>query len=702
MPDQEASSIRSPLSTRKRQAVLWTAALACALAAGITTYVADGRIPVLDDVLLDVATVVRARLMPPSPADGEHGAGTSYDEDVAVVVLDERSLESEQLRNRPRALLAPEFGQLVAGLVEAGARVVAFDIIFQYSGNRISAGYDRPFQQALFRHRGRVVLGRGQGQRQVPARPLLAALGGTPGALGLLVLQPDPDGVIREIALQPTTLAGASVPTLAGAALTLAGVPDLPESVRLGRKRHLESLPTYSFVDVWRCAGAADGPAQLRTVFDGRIVFVGTSLPTEDRVKSATRFLPRPSTAPGPAATGCGLRPVIASASDVQTVPGVFLHAAATQAVLSGATLSRVSPAMVAMLAGAAALAGIALARRLRRLWGLGWVIVLSAALLGLSVILLESGIWLPPLPAIVSAVGAMLVGYLMLYVLEGRRRRYIQTAFGRYLAPAVVEQLLEDPSRLKLGGERRETTFLFTDVAGFTSLTERTEPSDLVRLLNDYLDETCAIVLRNGGTIDKIVGDALHVMFNAPSDQPDHAERAVSCAIELDNFCHGFAKAQRESGTDFRETRIGVNSGYTVVGNFGGASRFDYTAHGDAINTAARLESVNRHLGTRVCVSESTMRLCHGIEFRPVGLLVLKGKSEGIRVYEPVSEDSADSAALEAYHAAYGLLESQDPGATEAFVRLSEEYPHDGLVAFHLARLRAGDTGVRIVMTSK
>ena len=160
---------------------------------------------------------------------------------------------------------------------------------------------------------------------------------------------------------------------------------------------------------------------------------------------------------------------------------------------------------------------------------------------------------------------------------------------------------------------------------------TEGLEPEVLVRLLNEYLDGTCRIVPRHGGTIDKIVGDALHVMFNAPGDQPDHAERALECALELDEFCCRYAAGQRDLGIDLGNTRIGVNTGETVVGNFGGATRFDYTAHGDAINTAARLESVNKHFDSRICVSETTLERCAYPHHRPIGRLVLKGKSEGL-----------------------------------------------------------------------
>ena len=162
---------------------------------------------------------------------------------------------------------------------------------------------------------------------------------------------------------------------------------------------------------------------------------------------------------------------------------------------------------------------------------------------------------------------------------------------------------------------------------------------------MNEYFDGTCEIILDHGGTIEKFVGDALHVMFNAPLDQPDHQQRAVACALALDAFCQAFVVHQRSRKINFGVTRIGVNTGVTVVGNFGGANRFDYSATGDAINTAARLESVNKQIGTRVCVSGTTIEHCHGVPCRPVGELVLKGKSESVAAFEPMSSSEDFSA---------------------------------------------------------
>lgn len=277
-----------------------------------------------------------------------------------------------------------------------------------------------------------------------------------------------------------------------------------------------------------------------------------------------------------------------------------------------------------------------------------------------------------------------------------------VKSAFSHYLAPAVIEQLLEDPNRLALGGEKREMTFLFTDIAGFTTLSERVEPTVVVKLLNEYFDKMCSIVLDHGGTIDKIVGDALHVMFNAPTDQPDHAERAVRCALDLSVFCNDFSATQAEQSIALGETRLGINTGPAVVGNFGGTTRFDYTAYGDTINTAARLEGANKYLGTSICVSHETKTQCPDTVFRPVGRLVLKGKTEAIEVFEPLTDIDTPPDKLSAYLKAYGLMERLEAQALPVFEGLAGQFPDDRLIAYHAKRLADGETGTTIVMTGK
>jgi class 3 adenylate cyclase len=305
----------------------------------------------------------------------------------------------------------------------------------------------------------------------------------------------------------------------------------------------------------------------------------------------------------------------------------------------------------------------------------------------------------------VIVGVGAMLT------FLTWRARRLIHeavnlekanTQLGRYFSPNLVRKLVENPNLLHLGGERRELSFVFTDLAGFTSLVEKQEPNVVVPLLNEYLDAMVDIVFKHDGTVDKFVGDAIHVIFGAPIAQPDHAARAVACALEMDTFAHAFARRKQEAGIPLGETRIGVNSGNVIVGNFGGDSMFDYTAHGDAINTAARLESLNKHLGTRIAVSAGAARLIPDFAGRPAGTFILQGKSQRLEVLEPLSPDEAAAPAVQAYVAAYRMLENGQPDARRAFESLAESPKRDPLVEFHLTRIRSGESGVTIVMTEK
>ncbi len=169
-----------------------------------------------------------------------------------------------------------------------------------------------------------------------------------------------------------------------------------------------------------------------------------------------------------------------------------------------------------------------------------------------------------------------------------------------------------------------------------------------------------------------------------------------------MDGFGQAFVEKQAGLGLKVGITRIGVHSGVAVIGNFGGEAFFDYTAHGDMVNTAARLESVNKHLGTRICISGVTAGRCPGMAFRPVGELVLKGKSEGIEVFEPLADGWADSPAAAAYSEAFEKMQRNDPGAGEAFQEVIRINPDDGLAKFHLGRLEEGKTGAKIVMEDK
>ncbi|PBB42126.1 adenylate/guanylate cyclase domain-containing response regulator [Mesorhizobium sp. WSM3866] len=289
----------------------------------------------------------------------------------------------------------------------------------------------------------------------------------------------------------------------------------------------------------------------------------------------------------------------------------------------------------------------------------------------------------------------------------EARRRQAAaeraHAALSRYFSPNLAARLASDADAAGLAGQRREVAALFTDIAGFTTLVETMESDTLGELLNDYLNDYLAgmtdIVFRHEGTVAKVVGDALHVLFGAPSEQPDHAVRAVACALELDAFSEAFRVEWRMKGIVLGPTRIGVNAGLAIVGNFGGLRFFEYTAYGDTINIAARLEAANKQLGTRICVSESVARAVPDFRGRPVGDLVLRGRTEPLRAYEPLPPGRGEDDSADGYRSAFARLEADDPGAIGAFAAEVGKRPGDQLASFHLKRLLNGAKGIRIQM---
>lgn len=386
-------------------------------------------------------------------------------------------------------------------------------------------------------------------------------------------------------------------------------------------------------------------------------------------------------------------------------VPGVEMHAQMLETIITNTFVDRPHNGLDRELTFTAVvgLLIISLLPFANPRWTLPALVAVVAAVAGGALAAFFQGrvLYDPSFPILSFVLLYVGLTYLSFLRLERQRRR-IRHAFARYLTPTLLDHLIATPKALNLEGEPRHVTFLFTDIAGFTALVEKLHPKLLVEVLNDYLEGLCAIALKHEGTLDKIVGDSIHAMFNAPADQPDHAQRAVACALEMDRFAQAFAKEKRGHDIPFGMTRIGINTGWVTVGNFGGQSRFDYTAHGDPINVAARLESVNKHLGTRVCVSEATANHAPDVAFRPVGTLVLKGKTEGIAVFEPLHPDEAASPRIEAYRTAFTLMEEGNQAAFATLADLRERFPDDPLIRFHLERLEAGEIGATVVMRDK
>jgi adenylate cyclase len=250
------------------------------------------------------------------------------------------------------------------------------------------------------------------------------------------------------------------------------------------------------------------------------------------------------------------------------------------------------------------------------------------------------SGYWLECVAPVLAVVLSFTSATLLNYSFEGRQRRFIKSAFRYYLSPLVIEKVLEDPSLLRLGGERRVISSFFSDVAGFTSISEALSPEELVQLLNDYLSEMTDIILSLGGTLDKYEGDAVIAFWNAPLDQPDHAMRACRAALRCQKRLDELRPEFVEKFGHELHMRIGINSGPAVVGNMGSHNRFDYTAMGDTVNLASRLEGACKLYGIPILGGEGTVIMVkEEILVKEVDLIRVVGKSKSERVYQIIGD---------------------------------------------------------------
>lgn len=417
--------------------------------------------------------------------------------------------------------------------------------------------------------------------------------------------------------------------------------------------------------------------------FAGKIVLIGTDLPTIDRH-------------PTPLVAGQG--------SAAGTIPGVLIHAHILAQRLAGLSLPASPPWLrIAATLALAGLAALALSlpfppRRLVLLLALGLV-----AYFALAAWLVASGTWLPPLvaPPLAALATAGVLSWRR-WQTERSERAFLRLAFSRYVSPPVVERIASGRLALELGGEKRKVTYLFTDLEGFTSLSEQLEPSALTDILNPYLDEMCRLMTEHGATIDKIIGDAVVGFFGAPDEDPEQEAHAVALALALDEFAQGYRMKVAGRGIHLGATRIGLHAGEAVIGNFGGSRFFDYTGIGDTVNTAARLEGANRFLGTRILMSETVAARCPASECRPAADLVLKGRTTPLPCFEPLALRRRDAAWQSAYRKAFAAMragEAEAASLLEASLRLR---PDDPLALLHLRRLQAGETGVTLVLEGK
>ncbi len=383
------------------------------------------------------------------------------------------------------------------------------------------------------------------------------------------------------------------------------------------------TYPTYSFYDLFYSESqilAGQKPNIDPALFRDKVVFVGT--------------------------TAAGLFDVFETPFSNGKMPGVQIHAAVADDILSNRFIREAGGRVrIATVVGAAIVVGL-VATALPAWWAAAATVLFAAALSWLATRLFAGGYWLNLSQPVLASSLALFGGVAYQYFFEGREKRKMKKLFGQYVSKDVYDQLVADPALARLGGQRREMTVLFSDIRGFTTVSERGQPEEIVGLLNEYF--TCMVdrVFAHQGTLDKFVGDMVMALFGAPLDDPEHADHAVETAIEMVDALAALNAQWRAQGRPELDIGIGINTGPMIAGNIGSDAIMSYTVIGDAVNLGSRLESLNKQYGTRIIISDAT-RLClsRPYRLRPLGEVVVKGKTQPVAIFEVIGPGSTAEA---------------------------------------------------------
>ncbi|HKW01084.1 MAG TPA: adenylate/guanylate cyclase domain-containing protein [Vicinamibacterales bacterium] len=371
--------------------------------------------------------------------------------------------------------------------------------------------------------------------------------------------------------------------------------------------------PVYSFFDVLLSEdrlASGQAPPIDPAVFRDKVVFVGTS--------------------------AAGLQDIFASPLGGAGLPGVQIQATVADSVLSNRFIARASRGSELALTFGVGLVVAFVATFLPVAWATAAVGLIAVALGYWLTREVGAGVWIAAVMPGAALAFALFGGVAWQYFVEGRAKRHVKQLFGRYVSPAVIDQLMSNPALARLGGERRDMTVLFSDIRGFTSASERGTPEAIVAQLNEYFGVMVDVLFRHQGTLDKFVGDMVMGLFGAPLPDPQHADHAVATALEMSVELDRLNAAWQAQGRPVLDIGIGINSGEMIAGNIGSSAIMSYTVIGDAVNLGSRLESLNKDYGTRILISQATKdRLTRPVETRLVGEATVKGRKQPVVVYE-------------------------------------------------------------------
>lgn len=556
----------------------------------------------------------RARMRAARAAESGNPDGA----EICLILLDQQSLDWAQDTNGlgwqwPREV----YTVLIDFCKRGGARSLSFDVVFtepsvmgveddRALGQSIAAsGF---FLGALFVHGDLSTAG----EITYP----IPEIAENSLALGNVSDVPDADGVFRRSTLWVNTADGDTLFSLGATAARLRGGG---VDTREGPRRILDYRHPK---DSWHIFNAAE-------IIQSELKLREGLAPNVDPAMVRDKHVLFGFSAPG-------LMDLRATPLN-RVAPGVVIHATALENILEDRFIEELPPGIAVSATLVLSFLGAWLLLQGGNLWRTLTVLLVFVMLpVGVSFAAALDGIWWPMMPGIAAQLPALGGAMILAWATEGRQKRFIRSAFRHYLSPEVISRIMDDPDRLKLGGERRELTIFFSDLEGFTSLSEGLEPQELTQLLNEYLTDMTDIILESGGTLDKYEGDAIIAFWNAPADQPDHALRACRASVLCQRkLTDRRAEFKERFGAELH-MRIGLNTGPVIVGNMGSSQRFDYTVLGDAANLAARLEGANKVFATYLMISNSTREAVgEAMLARELGELRVVGRQQPVKVFE-------------------------------------------------------------------
>jgi adenylate cyclase len=647
---------------------------------------------------------------------------------TVVVAIDEETYRRPPFQNLPKVMWTKQIARVLNAVIDGGATVAGFDLIFPTSVERFLRGFDRDFLIALRKvgKSNKIVLAKVQHQvKPISPFPGYSFAVGHQKNIRTANAFEDPDGVIRRLslifrsevrtqdgevrdrldpslALELAARGAGARPRLDGKGgvslggytipMTGAGTGADGKTMLVNFNGGAGAIPTYSLADLLACDEA--GKSQyFRQHFAGKIVLFGAVLDVEDRKLTSKRFATGPEGGNQPKRCALPVMDNLFRADLVRdTIPGVYVHAAAVNNLLQQDALREVGPKLRYLAIFAIALITAAAVMLTSPMLAALATLVCAVIWVAVSVGALQNGLVLPMLSALMAAsiTFVALVGYR--FAVADKDKRYLRQSFSLYLPPAVVDRLVDSNVSPALGGETRELSAFFSDIKGFTSISEGLTPEELVRFLNQYLSAVTEIIEAQGGFVDKYIGDAVVGVFGAPLDDPDHARHAVTAALECQQTLAGMQQDFGLPGNPPVGTRIGICTGEMLVGNIGSGRRFNYTIMGDAANLASRLEGANKAYGTGILIGERSAQLCNGaIVCREVDLVRVVGRETPERIFEPVcrQESVTDAVRDRLAQFAEALVDFREQRFGEAENKFKKMQDEDPVARVYLDRVR-------------